>query len=76
VLIGGGHTVETDIRAGFMDSLAGKMVQQIHGSVETIYPVANCERGMKEQGANHIIYGVKNTLGFTVLQRGVGARHL
>jgi hypothetical protein len=41
VLIGGGDTVESDIRAGFMNRLAGKTVQQIYGSVEPIYPVAN-----------------------------------
>jgi hypothetical protein len=40
-LIRGGNTVESDIRAGFADHLVGKMVQQIRGSVEPIYPVAN-----------------------------------
>jgi hypothetical protein len=30
---------------------------------------------MKEQRANHIIYGVKSTLGFTVLWSGVGVGH-
>jgi hypothetical protein len=41
VLIGGGDTVKSDIRVGFMNRLAGKTVQQIYGSVEPIYPVAN-----------------------------------
>jgi hypothetical protein len=41
VLIGGGDTVESDIRVGFMDCLAGRTVQQICGSVEPIYPVAS-----------------------------------
>jgi hypothetical protein len=41
--------------------------------VEPIYRVANWERSLKKQGANHIIYGVKSTLGFTVLRRGIGA---
>jgi hypothetical protein len=75
VLIGGGDTVEIDIRAGFTDRLARKMVQQIRGSVEPIYPVAIWKRSLKEQGTNHIIYGVKSTLSFTVLRRGVGAGH-
>jgi hypothetical protein len=30
---------------------------------------------MKEQGANYIIYGVKSTLVFTIMRRGVGAGH-
>jgi hypothetical protein len=76
VLIGGGDTVESDIREGFTDYLAGKMLQQIRGSVEPIYPVANWERSLKEQEINHIIYGVKSTLSFIVLQRGVGVGHL
>jgi hypothetical protein len=41
VLIGEGDTVESDIRAGVADHLAGKPVQQIHGSVEPICLVAN-----------------------------------
>jgi hypothetical protein len=56
--------------------LAGKTVQQIHGSLEPIYPVANWERSLKEQGANHVIYGVKSMFGFTILQRSVGIGHL
>jgi hypothetical protein len=43
--------------------------------VELIYLVANWERSLKEQGANHVIYGAKSMLGFTVLRRRVGARH-
>jgi hypothetical protein len=41
VFIGGGDTVESDIRAGFTNHLPGKPVQQIRGSVEPICPVAN-----------------------------------
>jgi hypothetical protein len=75
VLIGGGDTMESDIGVGFMDRLAGKMLQQIRGNVELIYPAANWERSLKEQGANHVIYGVKSTLDFTVVRRSVGAGH-
>jgi hypothetical protein len=67
--------VESDIRTGFMDCLARKMVQKICGSVECIYPVTNWKRSLKEQGVNHIICGAKSTLGFTVLRRGVGTGH-
>jgi hypothetical protein len=48
VLIGGGDTVESDIRAGFTDHLAGKTVQQICGNVKPIYLVPNWERSLKE----------------------------
>jgi hypothetical protein len=49
VLIEWGNTVESDIRAGFTDHLAGKTAQQIRDSVEPIYPVAvaNWERSLK-----------------------------
>jgi hypothetical protein len=75
VLIGGGDTMESDVWAGCIDRLAGKMVQQICGSVEPFYPVASQERSLKEQGANHVINGAESTLGFTVLRRSVGAGH-
>jgi hypothetical protein len=73
--IGGGDTVESDIRVGFTDCFVGKTIQQIRDSVEPNYPVANWERCLKEQGVNHIIYSAKSMLGFTVLRRGVGAAH-
>jgi hypothetical protein len=43
--------------------------------VETFYPVASQHRGLKQQGADHIIDGAKGALGFTVLQRGVWVGH-
>jgi hypothetical protein len=75
VLIGGGDIVESNIGAGFADRLARKMVQQICGNVEHIYPVANWERSLKKQGVNHLIYDAKSTLDFIVLRRSVWARH-
>jgi hypothetical protein len=48
VLIGGGDTVESDIGAGCADRFAGKMIQQICGSVEPFYQVASQERSLKE----------------------------
>jgi hypothetical protein len=75
VLIGGGDTVESDIGARCADHFAGKMVQQICGSVEPFYPVVSRKRSLEEQGANHVINGEDSTLGFTVLWRSVGAGH-
>jgi hypothetical protein len=75
VLIGGVDTVESDIGVGCADRLSGKIVQQICDRVEPFYPVANQERSLKEQGANHVINGAESTLGFTVLWRSVGVGH-
>jgi hypothetical protein len=55
VLIRRGDAMESDIRAGFANRLAGKLVRQIRGSVEPICPVANLKRSLKEQGVNDII---------------------
>jgi hypothetical protein len=41
VLRGGGDTVESDIGVGFVDRLAGKIVQQICGNVEPFYLVVS-----------------------------------
>jgi hypothetical protein len=43
--------------------------------VEPVYPIANWERSLKERGVNHVIYGVKSTLGITVLRRSEEAGH-
>jgi hypothetical protein len=75
VLIGGGNTVESDIGAGCADHFAGKMVQQICGSVEPFYLVASQEISLKEQRANHVINGAESTLGFTIPRRSVGTGH-
>jgi hypothetical protein len=53
VLIGGSDTVESDIGVGFTNRLAGKTVQQIHGSLEPIYPIANWERSLKWSRVTH-----------------------
>jgi hypothetical protein len=52
------------------------VIQQVHSGVEPFYPVASWHRGLKQQGADHIIDGVKSTLDFIVPWRGVWARHL
>ena len=44
-----------------------------HG--ECLDPVGGRHGGLKQQGANDIIYGANNTFSFTVLRRGVGTRH-
>jgi hypothetical protein len=51
------------------------VIQQISSSVESVYPVASRHRGLKQQGADHIIDGAKSALNFTIMQRGVWTRH-
>jgi hypothetical protein len=51
------------------------VVQQICDGVEPFYPVVSRNRSLKKQGTQHIIDGVKDAFGFTVLRRSVGTRH-
>jgi hypothetical protein len=51
------------------------MIRQVHSSVECFDLVASRHRGLKQQRAEHIIDGVKRTLDFTILQRGVWTGH-
>jgi hypothetical protein len=50
-------------------------IQQVRSGVEPFYSVASQRRVLEQQGADHIIDGAKRTLSFTILQRGVWARH-
>jgi dihydrofolate reductase len=75
VLIGGGNSMEGEVWAGRADRLSGEVVQQIFGGVQPFYPVASRSKSLKKQGAQHIINGADDALGFTVLRRSVGARH-
>jgi hypothetical protein len=75
MLIGGGDSMEGEVWTGHDDRLGGEAVQQICGGVERFYPVVSQNRSLKKQGTQHIIDGVKDALGFTVLRRSVGIRH-
>jgi hypothetical protein len=74
VLIGGGNSMEGEVWTDRTDCLGGEVIQQICGDVEPCYPVSR-NRSLKEQGTQHIIDGVKDAFGFTVLRRSVGTRH-
>jgi hypothetical protein len=67
--------MEGEVWAGRVDRLGGEVVQQICVGVEPFYPVASWNRSLNEQGTQHIIDGVEDTLGFAILQRSVGTRH-
>jgi hypothetical protein len=49
------------------------VTQQVRSGLEPFYSLASRHRGLKQQGADHIIDGAKSVLGFTVLWRGVWA---
>jgi hypothetical protein len=51
------------------------VVQLICGAVEPFYQVASQNRSLKERGAQHIINGAKDALGFTIMWRSVWTRH-
>jgi hypothetical protein len=68
MLIGGGDSMKGEVWIGHVEHLGEEVVQQIYDGVEHFYPVVSQNRGLKEQGAQHIINGVKDTLGFTVLR--------
>jgi hypothetical protein len=75
VLIGGVDTMEGEVWASHANHLGGEVVQQICGGVEPFYQVASLNRSLKKQGAQHIINGAEDPLGFTILRRSVGTRH-
>jgi hypothetical protein len=68
MLIGGGDSMEGKLWTGHADRLGREAVQQICGGVEPFYPVVSWNRSLKKQGAQHIIDGRKDVLGFTVLR--------
>ena len=50
-------------------------VEEIGGGMKRLNPIDGWQAALKKQGAHNIINGAKSALGFTVLLRGVGARH-
>jgi hypothetical protein len=75
VLIGGGHSMEGEVWARHANCLGGNVVQQICSGVDPFYSVASWNRNLKKQGAQYIINGVEDALGFTILRRSVQIRH-
>jgi hypothetical protein len=67
--------MEGEVWTGRTGRLVGEAVQQICGGVEPFYPVASRNRSLKKQGTHHIIDGVNDAFGFTILRRSVGTRH-
>ena len=51
-------------------------IEKICGSVEGVNPIDRWKATLKEQSAKNVVDGAKDALCFTVLLRGVGARHM
>ena len=51
------------------------MIKKICGSVEGVSPIDRWKATLKEQSAKNVVDGAKGALCFTILLRGVGARH-
>ena len=49
--------------------------EKVCGSVESVSPIDRWKATLKEQSAKNVVDGAKGALCFTVLLRGVGARH-
>jgi hypothetical protein len=67
--------VEGGVSTGGNDGFRRKMVQQLFGSVETLYPILWWYGSLKQQSANNVVGGAQHTLGFNVLRRGVWVEH-
>ena len=51
-------------------------VEEIGGGMKRLNPIDGWQAALKKQGAHNIINGAKSALGFTVLLRGILARHV
>jgi len=63
------------VRRGEGEGLSRQDVKEGGRRGKGLNPVGGRHGGLKQQGANDIIYRANNTFSFTVLRRGVGARH-
>ena len=58
-----------------IERLGGQDVQQVRGGGERCSPVARGNASLEQKGANSVIDSANNPFSFTILRRGVGARH-
>ena len=62
---------ESKVRHGEVESLGWQDVKERRRYGESLNLVSRRHEGLKQQGANDIIYGANNTFSFTVLRRGI-----
>ena len=75
VIIRWGFAQKGEVWHGEVEGLGWQDVNQRCRRGEGLKPVGRWHGCLKQQGANDIIYGANNMFSFTVLRRGVGARH-
>lgn len=63
------------MRGVAIECFGGVSVDEVCGGVKRFNPEGSGELGLKQHGANNVIEGTKDAFGFTILRRGVGARH-
>jgi hypothetical protein len=68
MLIGEGDSMEGEVWAGCVDRLGGETCPQICGGVKPFYLVTSRNKSLKKQGAQHIVDGAEDALGFTILR--------
>ena len=75
VTIRRGCPKEGMVRRGESESLGWQNVNQDNRCGKSLDPIGGRHGGLKQQGANNIINRANNAFSFTVLGRGVRARH-
>ena len=68
-------TEKTKERCEATYGISGMTIEKICGSVEGVRLIDRWKATLKEQSAKNVVDGAKDALCFTVLLRGVGARH-
>lgn len=75
VVVGGYEAEERSMGIRGTDGFSGQEVEQVCGGMKSLNPIVCREGCLKQQGADNVISGANNPLGFTVLRRGVWAGH-
>jgi hypothetical protein len=55
------------VRSGELECFGGQNVEKVCCRAKGLDPVGRWNSGLKQEGANNIVCGTNNTLGFTVL---------
>ena len=76
VMVGGKSAIEGEERGSHVQSLGGEAIDEVCGCGKSISPIGGGHGRLEQQGASYIICGAKHVLGFTVLLRGILARHV
>jgi hypothetical protein len=75
MLIGGHNNEKGEVGSGVRKRLGGVVVAKVGGSVKRFNQIGGWNTSLKQERADNIVDGTNDALGFTILRRGVGARH-